>query len=94
MDNPNFRKLLVFRADPEKYDSDNVGGFLAAIEKRLGGWYEVVYIPQDVELYCPGYEECVHIIDHLVHGMSPESAKEYLQGLLDGIDVDKTKEDN
>lgn len=92
MDNHNPRKLLVFKADPEKYDSDTVGGFLAEIEKKLGDWYEVVYVPQDVELYCPGYEECVRTIDHLIHGMSPELAKEYLQGLLDGIDVERVKD--
>ena len=92
MDNHNPRKLLVFKADPEKYDSDMVRGFLAEIEKKLGDWYEIVYVPQDVEWHCPGYEECVRIIDHLIHGMSPELAKEYLQGLLDGIDVERVKD--
>ena len=92
MDELRFRKLLVFKADPQKYDSDNIGGFLAEIERKLGDWYEVVYVPQDVEFYCPGYEECVRIIDHLICAMSPESAKEYLQGLLDGIDTERMKD--
>lgn len=75
-------KLLVMKFPSDgRYDADEVGSCLCAVQRALEPEYHIIAVPKDFEMYCPDKDECVTICEELLDEICSEDRQEIIKRL-------------
>ena len=75
-------KLLVIKLPSDgRYDADEIGSCLCAVQKLLEPEYQVIAVPDNFEICCPDKDDCVTICEELLDALSKEDRAEIVKRL-------------
>lgn len=75
-------KLLIIKFPNDgRYDADEVGSCVCAVQRVLEPEYHTIAVPKDLEICCPDKDDCVTICEELLDAISTDDRQEIVKRL-------------